>query len=142
MTSNDKSLPGNPHVEAATTRQIDPDYRLVDEAHVIAAAIRNQASATLALAHEQRTTNLIEWSKEDVKAHPDEIARRLGLLGDETAGDTYRPSPTEIDAAASTILWVTSGREWATLGDGEREEFRRYAMSTLTSAEMARRGDL
>lgn len=81
------NLPGNPHAQEAVDQYeyVGESWQAeegITDATMLAAAIHTQALATLALAHEQRTANLIEWCREDSRAHPDDIARRLGLDGD------------------------------------------------------------
>lgn len=83
------TIPGNPHAkDAEFSTEAIHDWmgdEGVTDATMLAATIEANAQATLALAYEQRTANLIEWCREDARIHPDVIAGRLGLQGEARA---------------------------------------------------------
>lgn len=75
------NLPGNPHAELAET---DIEYPGAwNELEAVTALLQTSARATLALAHEQRTANLIafmEYAEGDsYESQWQVVAERLGL---------------------------------------------------------------
>ncbi len=80
------TLPGNPHVDVATAMLDAPIRPFKGDSHLDAAIA--QAAATLAVAHELRTANLIAFRDEfdghggDLSHLTDQITSRLGLGGE------------------------------------------------------------